>query len=384
LTEESDFSTRKSFPGLSGNSFDVALHGGERVSSIPLIVFIGVLALIAVAAGFGHFSKSLVLFGFFMGDTLLLALLPRFHISFGPYKPPVLVLAVMRSCIAFLPFTLPWTVVIQVLGTLLIVYGFYLEPHRLKVTHQVYTTSKLPAGSKIRVLHLGDIHVERMTKREKKLNELIRQIQPDLILFSGDVLNLSYLHDSQSWADARQVISEWKAPLGVFMVTGSPAVDLPEIMPDLSKNLTVRWLYNEDIQIPVGDTHIDLIGISCTHKPFVDGPILEQLVSKTAPETLKILLYHTPDLAPVSARCGVDLQLSGHTHGGQVRLPGFGAIFTGSLYGRRYDAGRIQEGNCTLYITRGIGLEGAAAPRVRFLCPPEIIEWDISGENFPA
>lgn len=384
MTEELDFSTRKSFPGLSGNFFDVVLHTGDRISTIPWIVFIGLLALIAFAAGLANFGKTLILFGFFLGDTVLLALLPRLRISFGPVKPPVLILALMRAVIALLPFSLGLTSAIQAIGSFLVVYGFYFEPHRLTVTHQVYKTPKLPAESKIRVLHLGDIHIERMTKREKKLNELIGQIQPDLILFSGDILNLSCLHDPQSWADARQVISEWKAPLGVFMVTGSPAVDLPDIMPDLSVGLSAYWLYNENIHIPVGNAHIDLIGISCTHKPFMDGPILEQLASSSSPDNFKLLLYHTPDLAPVAARCGIDLQLSGHTHGGQVCLPGLGAIFTGSLYGRRYDSGRIQEGGCTLYITRGIGLEGAAAPRVRFLCPPEIIIWEITGENTPA
>jgi predicted MPP superfamily phosphohydrolase len=88
-------------------------------------------------------------------------------------------------------------------------------------------------------------------------------------------------------------------------------------------------------------------------------------------------LYHTPDLAPVAAAQGVDLQLSGHTHGGQVRLPFFGALFTSSLYGKKFEAGRYQVGALTLYVSRGIGLEGKGAPRARFLCPPEMILWEI-------
>jgi predicted MPP superfamily phosphohydrolase len=91
------------------------------------------------------------------------------------------------------------------------------------------------------------------------------------------------------------------------------------------------------------------------------------------------LLYHTPDLAPEAAEAGIDLQLSGHTHGGQVRLPFFGALFAGSLYGKRYEVGRLSEGALTLYVTRGIGMEGKGAPRVRFLSPPEITLWELSG-----
>jgi predicted MPP superfamily phosphohydrolase len=59
----------------------------------------------------------------------------------------------------------------------------------------------------------------------------------------------------------------------------------------------------------------------------------------------------------------------------------FGALFTGSLYGKRLESGRIQLAGLTLYVSRGIGLEGKGAPRVRFLSPPEIILWELSGAN---
>ena len=61
----------------------------------------------------------------------------------------------------------------------------------------------------------------------------------------------------------------------------------------------------------------------------------------------------------------------------RVRLPWFGAVYTSSLYGKRYEAGRYDLGRCTLYVSRGIGMEGA--PRVRFLCPPELVLWEIEG-----
>jgi hypothetical protein len=71
--------------------------------------------------------------------------------------------------------------------------------------------------------------------------------------------------------------------------------------------------------------------------------------------------------------------LSGHTHGGQVRIPGMGAVYPSSLYGKRFEAGRYLLDRMTLYVSRGIGMEGLGAPRVRFLCPPEITLWEISG-----
>ena len=114
----------------------------------------------------------------------------------------------------------------------------------------------------------------------------------------------------------------------------------------------------------------------------MDGPKLAQLLNEQPPPLphFTILLYHTPDLAPEAAEAGVDLQLSGHTHGGQVRLPLYGALYAASLYGKRFEMGRKQLDGLTLYVTRGIGMEGKSAPRVRFLCPPEIILWDISAD----
>jgi predicted MPP superfamily phosphohydrolase len=235
----------------------------------------------------------------------------------------------------------------------------------------------------VRVLHLGDLHLERLTQRERKLNQLIQELKPDLVLFSGDVLNLSYVEDPVAWQLAREILAQWSAPYGVYVVTGSPAVDLEHVFPRLVEGLdNLRWLRDERETVTVNGQTMDIIGLTCTHKPFLDGPRLEQLVAGAAERHFTILLYHTPDLAPNAANTGaVDLQFSGHTHGGQVRLPWLGALFAASLYGKRFESGRRTVGNLTLYVTRGIGLEGKAAPRVRFLCPPEIILWEIDGEK---
>jgi predicted MPP superfamily phosphohydrolase len=226
--------------------------------------------------------------------------------------------------------------------------------------------------------------VERITQRERHLNQLIQELKPDLILFSGDVLNLSYIEDPKAQQDAREILGQWHAPHGTYMVTGSPAVDLEHVFPIVVGNLdNLRWLRDEQVTVQVNDQPINIIGLTCTHKPFEDGPRLEQVLADSkAPDSgnFTILLYHTPDLAPNGANTGrIDLQLSGHTHGGQLRLPGIGALFAGSLYGKRFESGRQMVGNMTLYVTRGIGLEGKAAPRVRFICSPEIILWEIDG-----
>jgi predicted MPP superfamily phosphohydrolase len=109
----------------------------------------------------------------------------------------------------------------------------------------------------------------------------------------------------------------------------------------------------------------------------VDAPKLAQTLNGSGKDAFRILLYHTPDLAPEAAQLGIDLQLSGHTHGGQVRIPLYGAVYAASLYGKKFESGRRQVGDLTLYVSRGIGLEGGGAPRLRFNCAPEVTLWEI-------
>jgi len=376
MTEPLDFSKQAFFPGESGNPLDVALFSAVRLEKIPPLLFALLLALLA-GLRFWYAPFDILLLGFFFyTDWILLAALPTFKRSFGPAKPTTLVLAGLRLVFSFLPF--PAWLVLQVIGTLLVIYGFWWEPFHLTLTYQKLSSSKLapPSVPPLRLLHLGDLHIEKIGRREIQLNALIRQLNPDVIVFSGDFLNLSYRTDPAAIQAARQVIAQWAAPLGVYAVTGSTAVDYPEVISQILADLPVKWLKNETTTLPYAGGQVNLIGITCSHRPHQDAPLLAGLLHNL--NGLNILLYHTPDLAPEAARLGVDLQLSGHTHGGQVRLPFFGALITGSLYGKRFEAGRYQLQQMVLYVSRGLGLEGAGAPRGRFLCPPEVILWEIS------
>ena len=373
-----DFSKNTRFPGTTTSPFDTLVRFGNAVERLPMLVFAASLFLLALVPTRLDVPNAIGLWLFFLSDWLLVALLPRANKSFGPAKPPTLLLALGRLLPGALPS--PWNWIAQMIGTGLVIYGFWIEPHRISVTRQTLRSSKLKNNSPpLRVLHLGDLHVERVTGREDQVVELAQSLKPDVILFSGDFLNLSNIHDPVAWEHTRSVLQKLSAPLGVFAVTGSPPVDKPEVVKKLLAGLTnIRWLENEKVSIDYHGESIDIVGIECTHQPPIDGAALDNILHGD-PDPFTILLYHTPDLLPEAAQQGVDLQLSGHTHGGQVRLPFFGALYTSSLYGKRFEVGRHQLANTTLYVTRGIGMEGEGAPRVRFLCPPEVILWEISG-----
>lgn len=376
------------FPGTTGNPFDRILHSFDFINSLsPISMALALLLLSMIGNRLGPFLSD-YLFLFYAVDWMMISALPGNKRSFGPVNPVVLMLALLRLPFAFLPFG--WNLGVEGFGTLLVIYGFYVEPFRLDVHREEFLTPKLANGQHLRVLHLGDLHIERTTLRETEILQKVKELAPDLILFSGDVLNLSYLDDEGALADARNFLNQLSAPLGVYGVSGSPAVDLPELFPKLVADTPLHWLNNEAKTLQVGEARLTIYGLSCSHNPDQDDKVLQGLIARSTsngkldPANFNLLLHHSPDLAPNASRYNFDLQLSGHTHGGQVRLPFYGALFTGSLYQKAFEAGRYRVNGMTLYVTRGLGMEGAVAPRVRVLCPPEMILWDIHSHDYSS
>ena len=90
-----------------------------------------------------------------------------------------------------------------------------------------------------------------------------------------------------------------------------------------------------------------------------------------------MFLYHYPDEIDAVLTHGIDFYCAGHTHGGQVSLPWYGALITLSRFDKQYESGRYRKGDTTLYVNRGIGMEGGDAPRVRFCARPEVTVLEV-------
>ena len=324
-------------------------------------------------------------------DCLFLWLLPRKNISFGPIKPPLLALALVRWLLAAGGAALlNWTALsaggalallafFYVLISLISIYGVAIEPFRLTVTEMALHSPKLAANAPpVRVLQMGDLHIERLTRREHDLLARVAALAPDTIFITGDYLNLSYVYDKVALKEARKFLRQLRAPFGVYAVCGSPPVDPPDIVEKMFEGLdNIRLLRNEHVALDVRGQRFYVAGVTCSHAPAVDPTRLREALIGVPQDTFTIALYHSPDLIPEMVRAGVDLHLAGHTHGGQIRLPFYGALLTSSLYGKRYEMGHYQEGDTHLYVARGVGVEGMGAPRARFLCPPEIVLWTL-------
>jgi hypothetical protein len=316
--EPRDFSGRHSFPGTVTSAFDWIVRFADTIDRLPAPIFAGVLLALALVPTRLNLPLAFSLWAFFCADWLLILALPLAGKSFGPAQPPTLLLAVMRLIPAAL-FPVPWLWLAQAFGTTLVVYAFWIEPHHIRLTRQKLASPKLKTAPLLRVLHLGDLHIERITAREKQLVAMVKSISPDLILFSGDFLNLSNIDDPVAWEHCRSILCELAAPFGVFAVSGSPPVDQPGVVTQLLDGLNIRWLRNEKVTLDYRGQSIDVIGITCTHRPHVDAPQLRAALNGSA-NRFTILLYHSPDLAPEAARAGVEYQVRRNRFDHRVKL----------------------------------------------------------------
>ncbi len=356
----------------------------EVLSQIsPLALLPAWLALLASAIwpwSVGNRLPALALIGLPLAcDGASLALLPRTRRSWGPVTPSLLGLALVRTLLswALAPFqSLLALGLVQGLLSAVAFYATWIEPfairvQRLRLEHPALTPP-------LRALHVSDVHFEHLSLREEKLLALVEQTRPDLLLFTGDYLNRSSLYEPAARAEAQAFLARLQAPLGVYAVTGSPVVDDPALVPTCFAALEhIRWLDDERVPLP-GYPDVWLIGVRCTYDYERDVAVLRRLMADLSPSAASILLYHTPDLMPEAVRLGVTLYLAGHTHGGQIAVPLLGPVFASSCWGLKYARGLFREGTSTLYVSRGLGVEGLGAPRARFCAPPEVGLWELT------
>jgi predicted MPP superfamily phosphohydrolase len=237
----------------------------------------------------------------------------------------------------------------------------------------------------LRIVHLSDIHLERLTRRDHALLRQVRAARPDLLLLTGDYISIDW-RDATALAELHTLLCALGAiptRYGAFATLGN--VDWPAPTRQAFAGTGIRLLEETVVRLDVAGQPVELLGVGCRqHHRYrhaqADFARTCRPAGTRAPGTLRILLYHAPDLIAEAAAGEVDLYLCGHTHGGQIRLPGVGALFTSSRYGRRYDRGlhRLPNGGA-IYTTSGIGLEGMGLPRARFACPPEVAVLEVVG-----
>lgn len=374
---------------MGASRFHKVLVFTAAMQKLPALILVLLMVMFAGMVALAWVDTSdvpLLYLAFSAFNWVLLWMLPKLRLSYGPEKASALALAFVLMLWA-LPLGLlnapDWLAVagfVIVMG--IVFYSSYIEPFNLGVTRETLVTPKFDTSAPpLRLLHIADIHVERITPRERRLNRLIEDLKPDIIVFSGDFVNISNTYDEEAKAAIRKLIGEWRAPLGVYCVPGTYTVEPVERVKQFVLGLdNLRLLLDQWVTVAAPGGNFHILGMVTRHILEVDQQTVARLLSHAPPDGVKLLLTHAPDVAPEADAAAVDLYLCGHTHGGQIRMPIVGALFSGSHLGMRFVMGRRNLTYTSVYTSRGVGLEGLGAPRARFLCPPEIILWELRGE----
>ncbi len=265
---------------------------------------------------------------------------------------------------------------VQLLGLTLILtagYACFLEPQLLEAEERDLVFDEIDREA-IRLAHISDLEVVGYGAREAELVSRINEFAPDLIILTGDYLGTD-LSDQVAIDATRRLLGELKAKLGVFATSGD--ADSPRQREAVFKGLDVRYLRN---QVQVLEHKGLRLRVGCIDHQAPDWTLLEK-GSQT--EELFILAGHRPELAEEAAKHLplADLYLSGFTHGGQVQIPFFGPIMGRAELSREITAGGIfaASNGMPYAVTRGVGLEGDYAPRLRFNCRPHVFLFTLTG-----
>lgn len=227
------------------------------------------------------------------------------------------------------------------------------------------------------ILHLSDLHADGLVDEGEGIKRIVETVPCDLAVLTGDFsFEEADTHYEPCLEALAPIIRTISSQDGIFGVLGNH--DLPEMAPKLER-MGVRMLLNDAARLRRGTAEIALAGVDDPHSCNCHD--LRKALSAVLPDQFVILLSHSPEIAPEAAGCGVDFYLCGHTHGGQICLPGGIPVFANTSFNRRYLSGSWTCGVMQGYTSRGTGFSLAAA---RFFCPPEIVLHTLHTGSLPC
>ncbi|MEM7516151.1 MAG: metallophosphoesterase, partial [Planctomycetota bacterium] len=247
------------------------------------------------------------------------------------------------------------------------IYAMFIEPNRLVIHRERLEFAVWPEGAEpLRLVHLSDLQTTGIVEREHRALAMIAELEPDLIVVTGDLVAGPLPDGGEGVEAARHFLGKLEAPLGVFVVDGH--CEPEEVRDEVMRGLDVTLLRNDSTTIELeSDRRLTLVGFPTS------GVDVRAFPRTRTDDEVVVVLSHLPDLhAELMPRYKYDLHLAGHTHGGQISVPFFGPPLTLSSLPRETARGTTQLFGPRLHVNAGIGMEGGLAPRIRFLCPPEI------------
>ncbi|WP_419806902.1 metallophosphoesterase [Terriglobus sp.] len=246
-----------------------------------------------------------------------------------------------------------------------------IDRHNVVVEQCTLRIRRLPAAFHgLRIAQISDFHHHGYAEDYylRQVVEKVNALQPAVVAMTGDFIT-AHGNPFGPWRKAMpvcaEILSGLRAPLRVCSLGNHDCIDIAFVTHCLTeRGLTV--LRNSYTAIEAANERLWIAGLA---DAYFDFPDLEQAIPRATEREPVLLLGHEPDFADtVKAYGGVDVMLAGHSHGGQVRVPGITPAFL-PVMGRRYVRGLFQLDDLQLYVNRGIG---AVHLPIRFRCPPEI------------
>ncbi|HDR4724807.1 metallophosphoesterase [Bacillus cereus group sp. Sample62] len=238
----------------------------------------------------------------------------------------------------------------------------YLQNNLISITEVKITSSKIPSAFKgFKILQISDLHNKKFGDNQETLIQKVRSINPDIIAITGDLIDSKSYDPEVSMELIRELVKKYP----VYFVTGNHEKWSGKYN-DLEKELKqhhVTVLRNEHVSIQIGGQDIHILGID--DPEFVtgnrdEGNVVKDEIIKAKfemqPDTYNVLLSHRPEFLTEYADEQIDLVLSGHAHGGQIRLPFIGGLVApnqGVL--PTYTAGLYEKQNTSMVVSRGLG-----------------------------
>jgi len=260
-----------------------------------------------------------------------------------------------------------WYSIHSLIRTALKLCGLYWRGQRnaehVQVRHNYIRCQRLPrAFNGFTLLHLSDLHLDINEGAMRRLEQLLPGLEYDICAITGDYRGTTF----GPFDVALEGMKRLRSHLGktVYGVLGN--YDTIRMVPGLEE-MDIRVLLNECESIARGEDSICLAGIDDAHYYRVDN--IEKAAANIPSDAFSILLSHTPEVYRHAADAGFDLMLSGHTHGGQICLPGSIPITLSSVLPRRFGSGAWKYHNMVGYTSVGAG---SVIVPVRINCLPEI------------
>ena len=249
-------------------------------------------------------------------------------------------------------------------------YATHVEPVWLRVDHLDVPVT-VSADATIRIGVLADIQTDAPGAHERRAVDAVMAADPDLVLIAGDVFQGSDRQLAVHETTMRAILQRLDAPHGVWIVEGD--IDRRDQLIRLLHGTDIRLLDDEVVELDVRGQAV-LLGGNRIEWTTPSAVATRRTLAEAPVDALVILLAHRPDaVLDLPTDSAIDLVVAGHTHGGQVVIPGFGPPVTFTDVPRHVARGGLHEvDGSLLYLSSGVGVERAGAPRLRLFSRPSV------------